>query len=128
MILTLAVSGYRSIRNLVLPLQRLNVVTGSNGTGKSSLYRALRLLANVAQERAIGSLALEGGLQSTLWEGPAFVSRAVSAHVRLFRGQKTGQLVCYFFIERLGIISLHRSRAAACAVKVQGAAPRCRLR
>jgi predicted ATPase len=77
MILTLAVSGYRSIRNLVLPLERLNVITGGNGTGKSSLYRALRLLADVAQGRAIGSLALEGGLQSTLWAGPEFVSRAV---------------------------------------------------
>jgi predicted ATPase len=49
MILTLAVSGYRSIRDLVLPLERLNVVTGGNGAGKSSLYRALRLLADVAQ-------------------------------------------------------------------------------
>ena len=77
MILTLAVSGYRSIRNLVLPLERLNVITGGNGTGKSSLYRALRLLADVAQGRAIASLALEGGLQSTLWAGPELVSKAV---------------------------------------------------
>lgn len=77
MILTLAISGYRSIRNLVLPLERLNVITGGNGTGKSSLYRALRLLAEVAQGRAIASLALEGGLQSTLWAGPEIVSKAV---------------------------------------------------
>jgi predicted ATPase len=77
MILTLAVSGYRSIRDLVLPLERLNVVTGGNGAGKSSLYRALRLLADVAQGRAIAALAQEGGLQSTLWAGPESVSRAV---------------------------------------------------
>jgi predicted ATPase len=77
MILTLAVSGYRSIRNLVLPLQRLNVITGGNGAGKSSLYRALRLLADVAQGRAIAALAQEGGLQSTLWAGPEVVSKAV---------------------------------------------------
>jgi predicted ATPase len=76
-ILTLAVSGYRSIRNLVLPLERLNVITGGNGTGKSSLYRALRLLADVAQGRAIPSLALEGGLQSTLWAGPEVVTKAM---------------------------------------------------
>jgi predicted ATPase len=75
MILTLAVSGYRSIRNLVLPLERLKVITGGNGAGKSSLYRALRLLADVAQGRAIAALAREGGLQSTLWAGP--VSNAV---------------------------------------------------
>lgn len=79
MLLTVAVSGYRSLRDVVLPLEPLNVVTGANGTGKSSLYRSLRLLADVSQGRAIGSLATEGGLQSTLWAGPATISRAVRA-------------------------------------------------
>ena len=46
MILTLAISGYRSLRDVVLPLDRLNVVTGPNGSGKSSFYRALRLLSD----------------------------------------------------------------------------------
>jgi predicted ATPase len=32
---TLAVENYRSLRNLVLPLSRLTVVTGANGSGKS---------------------------------------------------------------------------------------------
>ncbi len=77
MILTLAVSGYRSLRDLVLPLGPLNVVTGANGSGKSSLYRALRLLADVAQGRLFASLAAEGGLQSTLWAGPEVVSRGM---------------------------------------------------
>lgn len=79
MLLTLAVSGYRSLRNLVMPLDRLTVVTGANGTGKSSLYRALRLLADVAQGRAIAALAAEGGLSSTLWAGPETISRAMRA-------------------------------------------------
>lgn len=82
MILTLSISGYRSIRNLVLPLEKLTVVTGANGSGKSSLYRAIRLLADVAQGRAISALAREGGLDSTLWAGPETVSRAM----------KTGQV------------------------------------
>ncbi len=38
----LAVSGYRSLQNVVLPLDRLTLVTGTNGSGKSNLYRALR--------------------------------------------------------------------------------------
>ena len=70
MLTTLAVSSYRSLRDLVLPLDRLNLVTGPNGSGKSNLYRALRLLADTAQGRVIPSLAREGGLQSTLWAGP----------------------------------------------------------
>ena len=45
MLTALAVSSYRSLREVALPLQRLNLVTGPNGSGKSNLHRALRLLA-----------------------------------------------------------------------------------
>ncbi|MFI9307475.1 AAA family ATPase [Streptomyces triculaminicus] len=69
MITTLAIENYRSLRRLVVPLDRLNVVTGANGTGKSSLYRALRLLAEAARGGAVAALAREGGLPSTLWAG-----------------------------------------------------------
>jgi len=77
MLTTIAISNYRSLRNLVVPLLRLNVVTGANGSGKSSLYRALRLLGDTAQGRVVSSLAREGGLPSTLWAGPEKISRAV---------------------------------------------------
>ena len=77
MLTTLAISNYRSLRNLVVPLQRLNLITGPNGSGKSSVYRALRLLAETAQGGVIPSLAREGGLQSTLWAGPEMLGRAV---------------------------------------------------
>ena len=77
MLTTLAISNYRSLRELVVPLQRLNVITGANGSGKSSLYKSLRLLADTAQGRVVTSLACEGGLQSTLWAGPESISRAV---------------------------------------------------
>jgi predicted ATPase len=77
MLATLAVAGYRSLRDFVVKLDALNLVTGPNGSGKSNLYRALRLLADAAQGRVIASLAREGGLQSTLWAGPEAFSRAV---------------------------------------------------
>jgi predicted ATPase len=77
MLQTLAVAGYRSLRELVVSLDRLNLVTGPNGSGKSNLYRALRLLAEIAQGRVIPSLAREGGLQSTLWAGPETIARSV---------------------------------------------------
>jgi predicted ATPase len=69
-ITTLAVAGYRSLRDVVVPLHPLDVVTGANGSGKSSLYRALRLLADCGAGRVTGSLAREGGLPSALWAGP----------------------------------------------------------
>ena len=70
MLHTIAVRGYRSLRDMVMPLARLTVVTGANGTGKSSVYRALGLLAACARNEVIGSLAREGGLESVLWAGP----------------------------------------------------------
>jgi predicted ATPase len=77
MMTTLAISGYRSLRDIRVRLSGLTIVTGANGSGKSSLYRALKLLADIAQGRIIQSLAAEGGLQSTLWAGPESFSRAM---------------------------------------------------
>jgi predicted ATPase len=77
MITKVAIAGYRSLRDVRIGLGPLNVVTGPNGSGKSSLYRALRLLADVAQGRIIQSLAGEGGLHSTFWAGPESFARSV---------------------------------------------------
>jgi predicted ATPase len=82
----LCISGYRSLRDVRLEIGQLTVVTGANGSGKSSLYRALRLLADVAQGRIIQSLALEGGLQSVLWAGPEAFSRAMKAGTQAIHG------------------------------------------
>jgi predicted ATPase len=76
----LAVENYRSLRHLVVPLGPLNIVTGSNGSGKSSLYRALRLLADSSRNGAVAALAREGGLDSTLWAGADKLERSREAH------------------------------------------------
>lgn len=77
MITTVAVHGYRSLRDLRLPLAPVTVVTGPNGAGKSSLYRALRLLAATARDGIIAPLAGEGGLDRVLWAGPEHISGAM---------------------------------------------------
>src|SRR5687768_5523863 len=77
MLTTLAIANYRSLRNVIIPLQRLNLITGPDGSGKSNVYRALRLLAETAQGGVVPSLAREGGLQSTLWAGPEKIGRSV---------------------------------------------------
>ncbi|MFM7321247.1 MAG: AAA family ATPase [Armatimonadota bacterium] len=64
------VAGYRSVRDLRLPLGRLNLITGPNGCGKSNLYRAVWLLHNAASGEFARSLADEGGMSSLLWAGP----------------------------------------------------------
>lgn len=88
MIETLAVAGYRSLRDLRVRLARGTAITGANGVGKSSLYRALRLLADVAQGRVVASLAEEGGLSSTLWAGPETLARSVREGVHPVEGTR----------------------------------------
>jgi len=53
------------------------VITGANGSGKSSVYRSLRLLADAALNAVVASLAREGGLPSTFWAGPEKIARSV---------------------------------------------------
>jgi predicted ATPase len=88
MLKTLAVSNYRSIRKLMVGLGRLNIVTGANGSGKSNLYRALRLLAETSRGSLIASLAREGGLQSTLWAGPEKISQGMRTGRQLVQGTR----------------------------------------
>lgn len=94
MLHTVAIRGYRSMRDVVVPLTGLTVVTGANGSGKSSVYRSLRLLADCGRGEVIGSLAREGGLESVLWAGPEQIAGAHRAgqsqdHDRSLRAQGT---------------------------------------
>jgi len=73
----IAINNYRSVLDLKASLSNLNVVTGANGSGKSNLYKALRLLADTAQGGIVQSLAKEGGLTSTFWAGPEKLSKAM---------------------------------------------------
>ncbi|WP_372594985.1 AAA family ATPase, partial [Actinotalea sp.] len=69
MLRTIAIENYRSIRHLVTELDALTVVTGANGSGKTSFYRALRLLADLVRDGALSTLAQEGGMRSALFAG-----------------------------------------------------------
>ena len=66
----LRVSGYRSVRELRLQLGNVNVLTGTNGCGKSNLYNSVFLLAKVANGDFARVVAEEGGMASLLWAGP----------------------------------------------------------
>ena len=69
MIKQIHVSGYRSVRELTLDLQRINVLTGPNGCGKSNLYNSLVLIARAAQGQFARAIAEEGGTPSVFWAG-----------------------------------------------------------
>lgn len=65
-----AVNNYRSIKDLWLKLDRVTVLVGANGCGKSNLYRALMLLAAAAEGDLAHKVAEEGGLGSIRFSGP----------------------------------------------------------
>ena len=78
----LAVAGYRSLQQLSLPLGNqlhggLTLVCGSNGCGKSNLYRSLGLIAAAARGDLVAALAAEGGLPAVFWAGPERTSSAM---------------------------------------------------
>ncbi|MCJ8338049.1 MAG: AAA family ATPase [Pseudomonadales bacterium] len=79
MINTISIANYRSLLQLVIPLTNLNVVTGANASGKSNLYKSLRLLAETAQGGVVNALAKEGGLDSTFWAGPETLSKRMKS-------------------------------------------------
>ncbi len=65
----IAIENYRSIRKLYLPVERLTVLVGRNGVGKSNLYRALELLQRAAAGTITRALVEEGGIESAFWAG-----------------------------------------------------------
>lgn len=69
MVKQIHVAGYRSVRDLDLALQPINVLTGPNGCGKSNLYNSLVLIARAAQGQFARAIAEEGGTPSVFWAG-----------------------------------------------------------
>jgi len=88
MITKLAISGYRSLRDVTLSLGRVNIITGANGSGKSSLFKALKLLTEVSHGQLFSSLAGEGGFPSTLWAGPEAFSRSMKSGEHPIQGTR----------------------------------------
>lgn len=119
MIHTIAVANYRSLLHLVIPMGRLNLITGANGSGKSNLYKALRLLAQTAQGGVVNALAREGGLESTFWAGPEKVSARMRSGAVPVQGgpkQKRTRLRLGFAGDDLGYaISLGLPKASSSA-------------
>ena len=66
---SVTIKGFRSVRNITLPLQQLNIISGANGCGKSNLYKAVRLLHEAANGRLSQAIAEEGGIQKVMWAG-----------------------------------------------------------
>lgn len=69
MIEQVLIRNYKSIKDLQLPLNRLNVLIGSNGAGKSNFISFFELTKAIYEQR-FGSYTLsKGGIDSLLYRG-----------------------------------------------------------
>ncbi|GEP01033.1 AAA family ATPase [Methylobacterium haplocladii] len=92
----IAVSGYRSLKQIRFPVDGLGVFVGGNGAGKTNLYRSLELLQSAADGALTRALAAEGGMESVLWAGER--RRTEPARVRLsaeLADDETGHAFAY---------------------------------
>lgn len=105
MIKAFAVCNYRSLKDIATPLSSLNVVTGSNGSGKSNLYKSLRLLSETAKGNLISSLAREGGLDYAFWAGPSSFTKDMQSGLAPVQGsakKTSSRLKLGFVTENFG--------------------------
>jgi len=85
------VRGYRSLRDVSLPLGDLTVVRGANASGKTNLYRSLWMVARGSNGELARSLLAEGGMPSSMWAGAPTAAR-VRRPVRMVFGVQVDEL------------------------------------
>lgn len=64
------VTNFRSVKHIYMKMRPITVLVGANGSGKSNLYRALKLLQEAARGRLADAIATENGIASALFSGP----------------------------------------------------------
>lgn len=83
MLENIKIEGYRSIRHMYLKLDRINIITGPNGCGKSNLYKSIYLVSKTATGELAKAIALEGGMTSTLWAGARTAKKPVRLRIEI---------------------------------------------
>jgi predicted ATPase len=98
------VEGYRSLKHIVLPVDRLNVFIGANGVGKTNLYRALELVQAAATGQLSQKLAAEGGMESVLFAGPRNSKKPVRITLRVRFEDASADNVEYEYEISIGLV------------------------
>lgn len=74
------IQGYKSIRSLSLALQKINIIIGANGSGKSNFLSFFEFLKNLYNCNLQKYVAEHGGLDKYLFEGRK-VTEEIKAHL-----------------------------------------------
>lgn len=107
------VQGYASIRSAEVSLDRLNVLVGANGSGKSNFISALELLGRIVDERLQVFVGVQGGA-SDLLHDPS--TKRIELSVRSLENRYRASLVdtqddkLIFEEEETGYLSPHTGR------------------
>ena len=66
---SITVKGYKSFKDITVPLKPINILIGSNGAGKSNFLSLFELLGNAYDGFLARSVALSGGVDKLLYKG-----------------------------------------------------------
>jgi predicted ATPase len=86
----IGIKNFRSIRDVGFPMQPgLNVIVGSNGSGKTNILHALKFLSNIVTSGASLAMAKAGGPARNFRRGEDVIEFSVSSmlDVSLYRGR-----------------------------------------
>jgi len=72
---SIKIKGYKSFKDLVVPLRKINLLIGANGSGKSNFLSLFELLGNVYDGRLAQSVAQAGGVDKILHQGRKVTER-----------------------------------------------------
>ncbi|MDE6631659.1 MAG: AAA family ATPase, partial [Muribaculaceae bacterium] len=66
---SITVKGYKSFKDIIVPLKPINILIGSNGAGKSNFLSLFALLGNAYNGLLARSVALSGGVDKLFHKG-----------------------------------------------------------
>ncbi len=93
----LAITGYRSLVDVTLPLHPLTVMIGPNGSGKTSLLDVFLLLREATQENLASAIERRGGLNVLLPRLPDAPDRLKVALQVDAESTRSQEPMCYRF-------------------------------
>jgi predicted ATPase len=76
------VSGFKSIRELEMEMNDLNVLIGANGAGKSNFIGLFKFIRNLVEERLQVYVAQQGGAEKMLYRGSE-VTNAIEVAINI---------------------------------------------
>lgn len=72
---SITIKGYKSFKNISVPLRPINILIGSNGAGKSNFLSLFELLGNAYEGHLARSVAQSGGVDKLLHQGRKITDR-----------------------------------------------------